>query len=276
MERRFASFARPPRYDSRFGQAWDSRYSCRYHLLMYWLYLTLFLSMLLIPRFSGESWFPTIINREITEIIFLFIFSSLMFAIYILRDYQFVRYQKNFEAKQKEAAHLLKDLSTTYSYIGETNRKIEILRDLMADFPELLEEKGRGSDSMYADILRAIHSFTSCSEFVIRFYNQKDKTIARELWSSETFAKSMSQEIDPEHLLKDETRSMERQGEYLILRARGTFDHTCCYAIFHKNYLKKENIEIVRSLMVQALFFHTFSNRMSPPLLTKEGGDTME
>lgn len=242
---------------------------------MYWLYLIIFLAMLLVPRFSREDWFPMIVNREITEIVFLFVLASIALVLYILRDYQFVRYQRNFEEKQREVSRLLKDLSTTYSYIGETNRKIEILRDIMLDFPELLEQGREDGESMYNDILKATRSFTSCSEFVLRFYDRGTQSIVHELWSSDDFQESISQEIDPNHILKDKNRSMERQGEYLLLQAHGTFDGVCCYAIFHKNYLKKENIEIVRSLMIQALFLYSYAHRAQAPLPQKALGGTV-
>ena len=75
---------------------------------------------------SGVSFF----SEERLEIIILFVLGSIGFFLFIIKEKQLIKSQKHRSKIQKDLAMVSKDLTNSYSYIGETNRKLDIIKNI--------------------------------------------------------------------------------------------------------------------------------------------------
>ena len=231
--------------------------SPRNHVVMYWLYVIGFVSVLLVHGFSERGMLPVIQNPEITELVFLLLFSTGLFVLFILRDYQVSRLKKELEGKRKEASRLGKELSASYSYIGEVNRKFEILKDVSVEIPEILENGKKNGKDVYFDVLHAIQIFSGCRDFVVAFFASDDG----EKNPMEIFLPSSQLTASPKHILlgefvKDQSRFTKKSGEYCLVEANGTIGKMHCVAVFRRFSLRGDAVDLVRPLLMQALFLH--------------------
>jgi hypothetical protein len=212
------------------------------------------------------------VSRDVTEIIFIFVFSTLAFVLYIIRDYQFLRYEKESKERKKEATRLSKELSSSYSYIGEVNRKFEILKDITLEIPELLENGKKNGKDIYADVLRAIRIFSGCRNFMVILFSQKEKKRYAELFLPDSNLVSVPSGIDIEEIIRGKTHFTKRKGGYCVIEANGTMAGLHCLGIFRHTSLRDDAIDLVRPLLMQTLLLYVYSKNMRYlPIPNKEG-----
>lgn len=240
---------------------------------MYWLYVILFVCTLIVPGFVEQGWLPTFGSRGITEMVFLFLFATMAFVLYIIRDYQFLRYEKRAQEKQKEVSHLTKELSSSYSYIGEVNRKFEILQDVTLEIPTLLENGvGKGKRSVYFDALRAMRIFSGCRDFVVVLLSLDGSVRPKELFLPDSDLTGTPREVDVVQVVLDKVRFTKKNGQYFVIEANGAIGGFHCVAVFRKSSIRNDVVDLVRPLLMQTLLLWVYSNKMKNlPISDKEG-----
>src|SRR3990167_7553795 len=101
---------------------------------MYWIYLIIFILAIIVPQVvSIHIWF---LREDDIESIIIFFVGMLGFFIYIAKEKALPRVFKEKLHFQKQANIITKDLSESYSYIGEMNRKFDIVKDLIFGLPQ--------------------------------------------------------------------------------------------------------------------------------------------
>lgn len=225
---------------------------------MYWLYVILFVCTLIVPGFVGQGWLPMIANREVTEIVFIFIFTTLAFALYIIRDYQFLRYEREGKERKKEVTRLTKDLALSYSYIGEANRRFEILQEITSKLPEALGEEQSIGEAIYTDVLRAISIFSGCTDFVVVVVSQEGLMNHAEIFLPDSALKTIPDRIHIQRSIHDTSQFTECGGEYCIVKASGHIDGFLCLGVFKKGALREDVVDLVRPLLIQVLFLYVY------------------
>lgn len=226
---------------------------------MYWLYVIGFVGVLLVHGFSERGILPVIQNPEITELVFLLVFSTGLFVLFIFRDYQLQRLKKELEEKRKEASRLGKELSASYSYIGEVNRKFEILQDVSVEIPEILENGKKNGKDVYFDVLHAIQIFSGCRDFVVAFCDADEGKHLTEIFLPSSQLLTIPKHIDLEEFARDRSRFTKKSGEYCLVEANGTIGKMHCIAVFHRFSLRGDAVDLVRPLLMQALFLYVHS-----------------
>lgn len=226
---------------------------------MYWLYVILFVCTLIVPGFVEQGWLPLVVSREITEIIFIFIFATLGFVLYIIRDYQFLRYEKETIEKQKEVNRLTKELTSSYSYIGEMNRKFEILKGITLKMPDLINGEGKEKTGPYHDILRAIRIFSGCQDFVVVLFSVKDKRECAQFSLPDSKLTSFPKRIDFLKTVRENIRFTKNEGDYCTMEASGTIADLHCLGVFHRSLLREDIVDLIRPLLMQVLLLYAYS-----------------
>lgn len=230
---------------------------------MYWLYIILFICSIVVPGFVEAGWIKIIVSREITEIVYIFFFSTLALAIYVIRDYQFVRYQRDATKKQQEVSRLVRELSASYAYIGEVNRKFEILQGVTLDIPELLNEKGENGIKKYFDALRAIRIFSRCRDFVVLLYSSKEEKIMQKLHLPGSALADVPGIFDIPQLVQESRQFIRRKGSFCAVGASGTIADTYCLAIFQRTSIQGSAVNLIRLLLLQILFLYSYGKNFS-------------
>lgn len=223
---------------------------------MYWLYLIIFILAVFTPDIIQHD-FPYI-SEEKAEELLIFILGATAFSIFLLKEKQLDFQLKAKSQIQREASMASKDLTDTYSYIGEINRKMDILKDIALGLAEeTFISPGKEMD-IYRSIINAVQMFTRSTHVSLRFINTKTSKIIREIKSSK---KARCDVVNP--VMSKENKSfLETEKLFFIHSPRSVNNIVACIAIEKsKKNQKIEDPEMIKALASQALFLFTFSEK---------------
>lgn len=223
---------------------------------MYWIYLILFILAVFIPDIIQRD-FPYI-PEERAEELAIFILGATAFSIFLLKEKQLGIQLKAKRQIQKEASLASKDLTDTYSYIGEINRKMDILKDIALGLAEETFISPEKEMNLYRSIIHAVQMFTKLTNVSLRFINIETGKIIREIKSSK---KARCDVINL--IMKKENKTfLETEKAFFIRSPKPIGNITACIAIEKKNKNQKiEDPEMIKALASQALFLFTFSKK---------------
>lgn len=225
---------------------------------MYWLYLLLFVCILVFPGFIERGWISFFLDRGTTEIIFVSLASFFAFILFFIRDHQYRQRREELIKKQKEVNRLSKELSSSYSYIGEVNRKFEILQDVTLEIPELLEG---GEENLYHDILRAIRIFSGCQNFVIVLCSKEGKEECAKFYLPDSKLSALPKEVDFNAMMRNPKQWASSNGQYSIMEAIGTIAGIHCLGVFQKSSIREDVRDLLRPLLMQILLLYAYSKK---------------
>jgi len=192
----------------------------------------------------------------VEEIVILFL-GVAGFSFYLIKEKQFYFQLKAKRQIQREASLASKDLTDTYSYIGEINRKMDILKDIalgLNEGPALTEDKEM---EMYRSIVSAVQMFTKTKNVSLRFINVESGKIIKEIRISR---KAKCEYSNP--IMTKENKTFLETDEIFFIRAPKPINKiTACIAIEKRGkHQKIEDLELIQALAAQALFLFNFSS----------------
>lgn len=136
---------------------------------MYWLYFFLFIVAVSTPIFiESEAWHLTEDMREASVIL---VSGAIAFVLYVLKDKSLLRHVREKLWFQQKNSAITKDLSQSYSYIGEVNRKVDILQNMMHRLVEIRETK-QEEERMLWEVLDTIKQLTQADRVSIRIFTK--------------------------------------------------------------------------------------------------------
>ncbi len=146
---------------------------------MFFIYLGLFISMVATPFIVQKgTW---IFSEDEVEAIILLIAGVMSFVIYRLRDYQIFKYIRDRIKLQKSVVRAQKELSESYSYIGQVNRRTDIMYEIFSDLSHI--EATSSTDA----VLHAMDSLPYTDDFCLRFINLEKKTAYHSISATKHF-----------------------------------------------------------------------------------------
>lgn len=224
--------------------------------MAFWLYLVMFIVAILVPDIVRQGT-PFLLEDQLEEL-FLFFLGIIGFGLYLWKESQFLRQEEETERDRKRLDQTIKDLVESYNYIGEVNRKMDILMGITLGLSEKSALNRKKEFEIYHAIIEAAVSLTkaSCSSLV--FVDINRQTIVREIGTDHCAAN-----IEVEKLLQ--------HG----LPTAGTDQTTSFIASSHqeirgiKSFLLAKKCErwedktedLLRVLASQALFLYSFSGQ---------------
>lgn len=148
---------------------------------MYWIYLVVLTFMVFVPSTIQQGFynFSVVQTQEFTTLIIGF-FAMLVFLV------QEKRLKKNLAEKsniRKTTNRITKDLTQSYSYIGEVNRKLDILEQIVLHYPESFNLTVKKQKEMYDSVIEAIRLLGKSDEFSLRFIRLSTMEILKEIRS---------------------------------------------------------------------------------------------
>lgn len=181
---------------------------------MYFIYFTVFVLMVFVPVMVSDKMFEmSLLGEEPTEVLLILFLGAIGFAIYLWQEKKFkINFRKRIDV-QKESHQIFKDLGEAYSYIGEVNRKLEIMKGAALGVAENYEKKGALA---YVPFFQAFALLGKSKKIIIQFWDLKNKQLLGEV---KTDAKlKIDSGISGEELLEREENFIETE-EYFFAKS---------------------------------------------------------
>lgn len=219
---------------------------------MYWLYLIIFTVVVFVPTVIQRGFYG--FNLVQTQEFVILLLGSIGFTAFLIQE---KRLKKNVAEKndfQRKVNTMSKDLAHSYSYIGEVNRKVDILEGIALSYPESLIVTTKKQKEIFQSIMEAIKLFGKSDEFILRFVSMSSRDIIKEIKSSPDVSIIFS--------LKNVDLSAQffESDEFVVVSSPKSIDDVFSYIVLTKknpNY-KTEDLQMIRTLAAQALFFFMF------------------
>jgi len=223
---------------------------------MYWIFFIIFIFAVLIPDIIRGP--ISYLTEERAEEVAIFLMGAIAFLVFIRNELQLTFHKKEKEKDEKKINQTVKDLVESYSYIGEVNRKMDILMSIALGLSDrsLLSKKREGE--IYDSIASAASFLLKAENTCLRFFNMETKKLEREARQNEKKCHLKNKDL----LQVDQETSAKKIKNCLVIASPQEINKTRCYIIV-SGYDKNEennpkNLEIIKLFASQAIFLYSY------------------
>lgn len=225
---------------------------------MYWIYLILFILAVLVPDLIQEDF--NLLSETRAEELLIFLLGMAGFLIFVFKEHQLLIQKKDAEKNAKKLFRTTKDLTESYGYIGEVNRKMEILMQIglgLSDKTELTRAKEKET---YSAIINAASALFKAKNACLRFVNIKNNRTQKEVSVSKICRLIKNEELNE----LGEKINIKKDKDYLAVSSVKEINDIRCYLII-ENYdetsVDANNQEILKFLVSQSLFLYSYMSK---------------
>lgn len=223
---------------------------------MYWIFLILFIITVLIPDIiRGNVFFLSQIRAEEVAI---FLMGAIAFIVLTRREEIILFQKKEKEADQKKIDQAVRDLLESYSYIGEVNRKMDILMNIALGLTDRSTLNRAKEEEIYQSIISAANFLMKADSSSLRFVNLKKGRTEKELNVLEKKVPVKNSDLTE---MKDEV-TVEKKKGCLIVASTQKINDTKSYLLIcgydREAESNPKNIEMLKVFVSQALFLHSY------------------
>ena len=219
---------------------------------MYWIYFAIFIVIIFVPTIIQHGLYG--FNLVQTQEFAILLFGMLGFLISFWQQKSLKKKLAEKKVIQKQATQMAKDLTQSYSYIGEINRKIDILEQVALNYPDNLNLTAKKQKTMYNSIMEAIRLLAKSDEFALRFINTPNREVLKEIKSNSDSSFNFSCKN-----LNIASQFFESDEFIMITSPKAIEGVISCVIIKKKTYNQKlDDLEIFKAIASQALFFFMF------------------
>lgn len=215
-------------------------------MLLRLAYILLFLAIVLIPEILVRDY--PLLREEHAESLAIILIGLVAFVLFSWQEKQT---QKHVAAKnrfQREVNEVSKDLVNSYSYIGEINRQLEILKNIALGLPEageFTEEKRR---KVFDAVMEAIMVFARTERFALRFINFRTKQV------EESFGTGADVFSETAEDLFAQRKVMFVSGDHVVVRTTKLLRGYAAFILLDRKQISEDDTEFLRAIVSQALF----------------------
>ncbi len=219
---------------------------------MYWIYVIIFILAVFVPDLIKHGIF--FINKEKTEELAILFLGAVAFLLFFLKEKKLNLYNRERIEIQKELNRILRDLRDSYSYIGEVNRKLDILQNISEEIPGTRALTADEEKDAYNSIIQAIKVLEKTSKFAIRFVNLSTGKTEKEIKGSRNFYTKVENKFLNEKINGD----VVENGNYIVICSpRNIGSISACIIFLKEKNRILEDPGILKLLAAQALFLFT-------------------
>ena len=219
---------------------------------MYWIYLALFVLAILTPGFVQVDF--SLLGEEEIESLLIFFFGTFGFMLYLAKEKTLLRVFREKLHLQKQTNMITRDLSESYSYIGEMNRKLDIVKDLIFNLPKTTAAAlERDDESVYASILETVSLLGKTDKVALCFINTRKKTMEQVQMKQPSV--SFGRHLDATKLLEGGKFFWEEE-DYAVVRSPRQAKNVAAFLVFAKVANRVEDREVFKILASEALLLH--------------------
>lgn len=227
---------------------------------MYWIFAILLAIAILIPDIiRGDVNF---LAEERAEELAIFVLGSIAFLTFIQNERRISVQKKEKENAQKKMNQAVKDLVDSYGYIGEVNRKMDILVGVALGLADNSIFDRKKEKEIYDSIISATNFLLKANSTIIRFINLKTGRIEKEIIPSET----VNIDVRSKDLIEmQEDVNVKKEKDTLIISSSQKIKDVKSYLII-TNYNESEeskpkNLEILKLFASQAIFLYSYTQK---------------
>lgn len=222
---------------------------------MYWIFLAIFIITVLIPDFIRTN--VLFLSETRAEEVAIFLMGALTFAIILKNEQQILFHKKEKEKDEKRIEQTVKDLVESYSYIGEVNRKIDILMGIALGLTDRASLNKTHEKETYASIVTAANSLLKADFTSLKFIDQKTAKSKKEFLPEE------GEPIKNKTIVSmKENVHIKKHRDTLIVSSSQEVRGVKGYLIIHGYDAEEEsnpkNIEVLKVFASQALFVYSY------------------
>lgn len=222
---------------------------------MFWIYLAIFILAVFTPELIEKN-FYALSEKNLEELILLFLLTY-AFILFLARESQLVKKLKEKIKIQHEAKFMNKDLTNSYLYIGEANRKLDIIKNIAINIPKQKSYFGNRKNP-YESIIEAITIFSKSTNFVIRFISAETKETLEEIRGG----KKASLKAENDLIIKKKGEFFETEHHFIFVSFKSPPEIICAIAISKKIGSQKiKDPDIFIALASLALGYFCMSER---------------
>lgn len=226
---------------------------------MYWLYLVIFILAVLVPDVVRTDFY--FLTETRLEELLIFLLGMAGFLIFIFKERQLFIQKEEKVKSQKRLKQTAKDLVDSYSYIGEVNRKMDILMQVGLGLSDRSEINKKKEKEIYHTIIDAANSLMKAECSHLRFVDIKNRRTKKEINTGDSCNKIKNSELAE----MGDNVNIKKKNDYLMASSFKQIDNVKGFLIVEGyNDLEAENAnnqEILKFLATQALFLFTYVSR---------------
>ncbi|NTU66638.1 MAG: hypothetical protein HGB08_01815 [Candidatus Moranbacteria bacterium] len=227
---------------------------------MYWIFLVLFITAVLVPDLiRGQVYF---ITEERAEEILIFVLGMIAFLTFINNERKIAHQKKEKEKAEKKIDQTVKDLVDSYSYIGEVNRKMDILMGVALGLSDRSALDRKKENEIYLSILNAATFLLKAESVMLRFVNIKTGRTEKEIKLPETGKMTVSNKV---LVGIEENMNLKKQNDSIIISSSQKISDIKSFLVAHdydeNEENKPKNIEILKLFASQAIFLHSYMSK---------------
>lgn len=223
---------------------------------MYWIYLVIFVLTVFVPDLVTSGFW--VVNEKATEELAIFLLCGTAFVIYLIKENRLEKNRSEKAAIQRDASRMSKDLTSSYSYIGEINRKLEIFKNISLGMPIWSKIPKMKEREAFEYIMAAVKIITRADEYTLRFVEKDSLQIMLEIRSKRAV------KIDlPVKTCLDEGKKYFETKEYMVIISPEELKGVVSIlSIRKKNFTNSaDDPDILKAICSQSLFLFMFSRK---------------
>jgi hypothetical protein len=230
---------------------------------MYWIFLLLFIISILIPDIIRGPVFY--LEEERAEEVAIFLMGVVAFLVFIRNEYSLSVQKKEKEKEQKKMKQAVKDLVESYSYIGEVNRKMDIIMNIALGLSDRSILNKNREREIYESIVSAANFLMKGEHSLLRFIDNNNSRNVKEI----RLENKKSPVINEELTKMGADTNTKKWGDCLVVCSPQKINDIRGYLIIcgydEEEERNPKNMEILKVFASQALFLFSY--------LSLENGD---
>jgi len=226
---------------------------------MYWIFLVLFIIAVLVPDIIRSDW--DLLTETRVEEISIFIIGAIAFLTFMRHERLILFHKKEKEKDQKKINQTVRDLVESYSYIGEVNRKMDILMNIALGLTDKSILDKKREKEIYMSIVSAANFLMKADRTSLVFVDIKTNETKKHLSSGKD-----REPLKEKEIIKNEPNTdIKKHEDYLTISSPQVINNMKSFLII-KAYDDEEeknpkNLEILKLFVSQALFLYSYTHQ---------------
>lgn len=228
---------------------------------MEWSYLLIFILAIMVPNLIDREMLG--MSQGGAQSMAIFILGLIGLAFFMLKKHQLKLQYKEKEREKRRLQQTAKDLVESYSYIGEINRKMDMLMQVGVGLLNSTNINKQRENELYKSILEAGSYLLKGKSSLLIFFNTKENKIKKEICLDnrcKDFNRSLS------FLKMDENVYIKYEDDYMVICSQKVINNMRSYLVI-RDYDRfqgsdNNNQEILKYLVSQALFLFSSSGKI--------------
>lgn len=224
---------------------------------MYWFYLLIFIVAILAPDII--QWDLYFLPEKRAEELLIFLLGTTGFLFFVWQERQLSRQKQEKLKDQKKINQTVKDLVESYSYIGEVNRKMDILMNVALGLTEKSNFSKKKETEIYHTIIDAAKFLMKADCACLKFVNIKAGTVEKDVHTEQYPCPLNNKDLIG---IKDGIGT-KKIGKIFLVSSHQKIRNIRCYLAVN-DYAEQEEktIEMLKVLASQALFVFSYAGHL--------------